>query len=91
MDALLGLVPFIVILAICPLMMFFMMRTMHHGPAGHKGHVAPLNEHVGADDAARLQALEAEVAMLRGRPAAGAGDRPAAAAEAMTKQPVQQA
>ena len=89
MDTLLGLVPFIVILAVCPLVMFFMMRTMHPGPTGHEGHACPVNQEGVADDTARLQALEAEVAMLRGRLAAGAGDRPAAVAEAMTKQPVQ--
>ena len=49
MEALLGILPFLLILLICPLMMFFM-----HGGRGHGGHeqdaaIPPLGSRIGTD------------------------------------------
>ena len=58
---------FLAVVAICPLMMVFMMRGMghHHGDSG--------SDEVGARDA-RIAQLESQVAALQGtRPDAGPG------------------
>ncbi len=62
MDWLIGISPILLIVLICPLVMFFMMRGMHggHGEAGTQA-----GPHAGHDEAQRLTELEEEVARLR--------------------------
>lgn len=57
---------FLLLVAICPLMMFFMMRGMHGGrPADAVGEGPPLHIVDAASSNARITELEREVAHLR--------------------------
>ena len=63
MDAIWGVLPLVGILALCPLMMIFMMRG-HGGHGAHEEHTADRPEGTATTEA-KLRALEQEVKTLR--------------------------
>lgn len=64
MEAILGALPFLVILAVCPLMMIFMMRGGHGGHGAHGQHTSSQPAETEGTQA-KLRALEQEVETLR--------------------------